>query len=64
MKKRYNKNVIMTEKEEAQFQSSDTCWICEKLIEDDDEKVRYHCQITGKFGGTAHWSWQKVVTVI
>ena len=54
MKKRYNKNVIMTEKEEAQIQSSDTCWICEKLIEDDDEKVRYHCQITGKFGGTAH----------
>ena len=54
MKKLYNKNVIMTGKEETQFQSSDTCWICEKLIEDDDEKVRYHCQITGKFGGTAH----------
>ena len=54
MKKRYNKNVIMTEKEEAQFLSSDTCWICEKLIEDDNEKVRDHCHITGKFGGTAH----------
>ena len=43
----------MTEEEE-QFQSSNICWICEKLIE--DEKVRDHCLITGKFRGTAHWS--------
>ena len=54
MKKRYKKNVIMTEKEEEQFQSSNTCWTCEKLIEDDNEKVRDHCHITGKFRGTAH----------
>ena len=39
MKKHFNKNLIMTEKEE-QFQSSNICWICEKLIDDDDEKVR------------------------
>ena len=53
MKKHFNKNLIMTEEEE-QFQSSNICWICEKLIE--DEKVRDHCHITGKFRGTAHWS--------
>ena len=41
----------MTEEEE-QFQLSNTCWICEKLI--DDEKVRDHCHITGKFRGAAH----------
>ena len=35
--------------EEEQFQSSNTCWICEKLIDDDDEKVRDHCHVTGKF---------------
>ena len=35
----------MTEKEEEQFQSSNTCRICEKLIDDDDEKVRDHCHI-------------------
>ena len=29
----------MSEEEEEQFQSSNTCWICEKLIDDDDEKV-------------------------
>ena len=32
------------------------CWICEKLIDDDDEKVRDHCHVTGKFRGAAHWS--------
>ena len=39
--------------EEEQFQSSNTCWICKKLIDDDDEKLRDHCHITGKFRGAA-----------
>ena len=52
MKKHFNKNLIMTEEEE-QFQSSNTCWICEKLTK--DEKVRDHCQITRRFRGAAHW---------
>ena len=38
MKKHFNKNLIMSEEEE-QFQLSNMCWICEKLIDDDDEKV-------------------------
>ena len=54
----------MSEEEEEQFQSSNSCWICEKLIDDedydhdndDDEKVRDHCHITQKFRGAAHWS--------
>ena len=33
-----------------------SCWICEKLIDNDDEKVRDHCHITGKFRGSARWS--------
>ena len=40
-KKHFNKSLITTEKEEKQFQSSNMCWICEKLIE--EEKVRDHC---------------------
>ena len=44
----------MTEEEGENFQSSNTCWICEKLI--DDEKVRGHCHVTGKFIGGACWS--------
>ena len=47
MKKHLNKTLIMSEEEE-QFQFSNTCWICEKLIDDCDEKVRDHCHITGK----------------
>ena len=56
MKKHFNKNLIMTEEEEHLFQESNNYWICEKLIDNDDEKVRDHCQITGKFRGAAHWS--------
>ena len=44
----------MTE-EEYLFQQSNTCWICKKLIDNDDEKVRDHCHITSKFSGAAHW---------
>ena len=53
MKKHFNKNLITTGEEEK-FQSSNTCWICEKLI--DNEKVRDYCHITGKFRCAAHWS--------
>ena len=54
MKKHFNKNFIVTEKEEQNFPSSNTCWICKKLIE--DEKVRYHCHTAGKFRGAAYWN--------
>ena len=47
MKKHFNKNLIMSE-EEQKFQSRNTCWICGKLIDNDDEKVRDHFHITGK----------------
>ena len=71
IKKHFNKNLIMSEEEEEQFQSSNSCWICEKLIDDedydddddddhddddDDEEVRDHCHITQKCRGAAHWS--------
>ena len=54
MKKHFNKNLIMSEEEEKQFQPSNTCWICEKPIDSDDEKERDYCCITGKFRGVAH----------
>ena len=53
MKKHFNKNLIMNEEEEYLFQQSNNCWICKKLIDNDDEKVRDHCHITGKFRGAA-----------
>ena len=45
----------MSEEEEYLFQQSNRCWICKKLINHDDEKVRDHCHITNKFRGVAHW---------
>ena len=44
----------MNEEEEHLFQQSSSCWTCKKLI-DNDEKVRNHCHVTGKFRGAAHW---------
>ena len=56
MNKHFNKNLIMSEEEEHLFQQSNSCWICKKLIDNDEEKVRDHCHVTGKFRGAAHWS--------
>ena len=42
--------------EQEEFESSKTCWICGKLIGDDDEKLRDNCHVTGKFRGAAHQS--------
>ena len=55
MKKHFNKSLILSEEEE-EFQSSNTCWVCENLIDYDGEEVRDHYHITGKFRGAAHWS--------
>ena len=54
MNKHFKKNLIMIEEEEHLFQKSNNCWICIKLIDNDEEKVRDHCHITGKFRGAAH----------
>ena len=49
--KHFNKNLIMTDEEEDLFQKSNNCWICKKLIDNDEDKVRDHCHVTGKFRG-------------
>ena len=54
MKEYFNKNLIMSEKEEHLFQESDSCSICKKIIDNDEEKVRDHCRVTGKFRGATH----------
>ena len=54
MKNHFKENLIMTQEEEENFQSSNICWICEKLI--DDEKVRDHCHIAGKYKCAAYWN--------
>ena len=48
--------MVVNEEEDHLFQQSNGCWICKKLFNNDKEKVRDHCHITGKFRGAAHWN--------
>ena len=44
----------MTKQEKEDFQNLTKCWICDNDYIDNDVKVRDHCHITGKYGGSAY----------
>ena len=52
MKKYFNKELVMTKKDNEDFENSSKCWICDNAYVDGDVKVRNH--ITGKYRGSAH----------
>ena len=55
MKEYFNKNLIMSEEEEHLFQKSNSCQICKKFINNNNEEtVRDYCHVSGKFRGAAH----------
>ena len=54
MKKHFNKNLEMTAEQNEEFEKTNICLICGKLI-NFDEKVTDHCHITGFYRGAAHW---------
>ena len=56
MKKCFFRNLIMSGEEEKRFEMSNICWICGRLFDISDNKVRDHCHVTGKYRGAAHWS--------
>lgn len=56
IKKRFNKNSIMSAKDKERFQSSNICRICGKLFDAGNNKVTDLCPETGKYRGSAHWS--------
>ena len=56
IKKHFNKNLIMSAGGEKRFQLSNNCWICDKLFDVEDDKIRDHCHITGKYRSAEHWS--------
>ena len=53
MKNHFNKNLFMSVEDEK-FQSSNECWILNKLFKNEDKKVRDHDHISGKYRGSAH----------
>ena len=53
IKKHFNKELVMTKKEDEDFEISTKCWICDNVYVDDDFKVRDHSHITGKYRDSA-----------
>ena len=56
IKRHFNKNLVISAENEERFQLGKNCWICIKLFDVGDDKVRHHCHITGTYKGSAHWS--------
>ena len=55
VRKYFNKILIMSAEEEERLEMCNICWICNKLFNVGDNKVRDHCHISGKYRGAAHW---------
>ena len=51
--KYFNKALVDNE-DNADFENSTKCWICDSSYVDGDVKVRYHCHITRKYSASAH----------
>ena len=54
VKKRFNKQLKMTENDELCFKLTDKCHVCGEKYTDKDLHVRDHCHVTGRFMGSAH----------
>ena len=50
---KFPKKIVMTDEDEKNYNDSKVCHICEEELEDDD-KVKDHCHLTGKYRGAAH----------
>ena len=54
---RVKRRLVMTKKDEEDFQNAKKCWICQRQYKPDEGEnipVRDHCHITGKYRGSAH----------
>ena len=50
----FNKELVMTKKDNEGFKNSTKCWICDNDYIDDDVKVKDHCHTTVKYASSAH----------
>ena len=48
MKKHFNKDFVMTKKNDEDFENSTKCWICGQKYVNGHGQVRDRCHITGK----------------
>ena len=54
MKKHFNKELEMTNKDNEDLENSTKCWVCDNDYIDTDVKVTDHCHITGKYRVSPH----------
>ena len=54
VKKNFNKELVMTIKDNEDFENSTKCWICDNAYLDGNAKIRDHCHINGKYRVSAH----------
>ena len=53
VRERFQKPLVMTVRNERDFQNATKCHICARKFREGD-KVRDHCHITGEYCGAAH----------
>ena len=51
---KFNKPLVMTEKDQENFKNSTECWICKKAYEKGEMKLKDHDHVTGKYRRSAH----------
>ena len=49
LKEQFNKELVMTRKDNEDFKNSAKCWIYDNTYVDGDVKVKDHCHITRKY---------------
>ena len=54
MKKHFNEELVITKKDNEDFENSTKWWICDNGYVDGDVRVRCHCHITGKDRCSTH----------
>lgn len=47
MKMYLNKELVVTKKDDKNFESSTTCWICGNTVVNGDVEVKDYCHVTG-----------------
>ena len=54
IKQNFNKEMIISKKEQNDFKNAKSCHICNKEYNNEDVPVRDHCHVTGKYRRSAH----------
>ena len=53
-KNHFNKSLAMSTEDEQRFKSRNKCWICDKIFDVGDTRVRDNFQVTRRCRGSAH----------